>query len=154
MTAHVAIPIHKMMRTKLLLGASFAGDSGIRGRPCQGCLRAPADRRRAGDLQHRRWWSRAADQAGERVGRHRRPTRWQGQRRCTARHHAAVSFNPKGKLRPGEYVYVCCVACDRDQAGLVLQYIKGNFEAVPAFAKMIVDSSHDTITLRTASSFK
>ena len=61
--------------------------------------------------------------------------------------HAAVSFSPKGKLRPGEYAYVCCVACDRDQAALVFRYIKGNFETVPAFSKLIVDSSADTITL-------
>jgi hypothetical protein len=47
----------------------------------------------------------------------------------------AVNFDPRvSRLRPGEQATVLCVACDRDQAALVLRYIRGYFEQVPASA--------------------
>jgi hypothetical protein len=39
------------------------------------------------------------------------------------------------------------LACDRDQAGIVFDYIKGYFETVPALKKMVVDVSSETIEL-------
>jgi hypothetical protein len=39
--------------------------------------------------------------------------------------HAAASFDPRGKLRPGEKAVVMCLACDRHQAAIVFNYIRG-----------------------------
>ena len=50
---------------------------------------------------------------------------------------AAINFNPKQRLRPGEKAVVMFIACDRDQAGIAFGYIRGYFEAVPALAKLV-----------------
>jgi hypothetical protein len=42
--------------------------------------------------------------------------------------HAAALFDQQAKLRPGERAAVLCLACDRDQARIVLGYIKSYFE--------------------------
>ena len=148
MNAHVAIPPHKMMRSKLLLGTSFAGDSwdtweavikAAYALPLSDDERATFNTIAGGRSPPTKQVKELVCVVGRRGGK--------DSVAALLATHAAVSFNPRGKLRPGEYVYVCCVACDRDQAGLVFRYIKGNFEAVPAFAKMIVDSDSDTITL-------
>jgi hypothetical protein len=61
----------------------------------------------------------------------------------------AVNFDPRvGKLRPGEQATVLCVACDRDQAALVLRYIRGYFEQVPALAALVAGYERGGITLR------
>lgn len=114
MTAHVSIPIHKMMRSKLLLGASFAGDSWD---TWQAVVKAAY----AMPLSHdeRAIFNTVA-------GGRSPPTKQVKELVCVVGRrggkdsvavllatHAAVSFNPTGKLRPGEHVYVCCVACDR-----------------------------------------
>ena len=52
--------------------------------------------------------------------------------------YTAVNFDPKtAKLRPGELVYVICLAVDRDQAGIVFRYIRAYFEEIPALRAMV-----------------
>ena len=58
---------------------------------------------------------------------------------------AAINF--KGKLRPGEKAVVMCIACDRDQAGIVFNYIRGYFEQIPALAKLVRNIGSDSIEL-------
>ena len=50
---------------------------------------------------------------------------------------AAVNFDPDGRLRPGEMAHVMCIACDRDQAGILFSYIKGYFEDIPALRPLV-----------------
>ncbi len=60
----------------------------------------------------------------------------------------AIAFKPHGKLRPGERAYVLALAVDRAQAAIVTSYVKGLFDAVPAFAAMVVgDTDGDAIDL-------
>ena len=61
--------------------------------------------------------------------------------------HIAISFDRRGRLRPGEKASVMCIACDRTQARIVLNYIKAFFELVPALAAMVVDARGDFIEL-------
>jgi hypothetical protein len=61
--------------------------------------------------------------------------------------HAAASFDPRGKLRPGEKAVVMCLACDRHQAAIVFNYIKAAFEETPALKKMLVNITADSIEL-------
>jgi len=53
-----------------------------------------------------------------------------------AAYHQAVTFDPKGKLRPGERAYVLCIAVDKAQAAIAFRYVAGYFEAIPALAGM------------------
>jgi hypothetical protein len=50
---------------------------------------------------------------------------------------AAINFDPRGKLRPGEKATVMCVACDRHQAAILFNYIRGYFETIPALKAMV-----------------
>src|SRR6202030_4389015 len=61
--------------------------------------------------------------------------------------YVAISFDPKGKLRPGEKAVVMLLACDREQAGIVFGYIRGLFEQVPALRAMVNRVSNDAIEL-------
>jgi hypothetical protein len=61
--------------------------------------------------------------------------------------HAAASFDPKGKLRPGERAIVMCLACDRHQAAIVFNYIRAYFEEVPALKKMVRNITAESIEL-------
>jgi hypothetical protein len=61
--------------------------------------------------------------------------------------HAAASFDPKGKLRPGEKAVVMCLACDRHQAAIVFNYIKAYFEEVPALKKMVKAITAESVEL-------
>jgi hypothetical protein len=61
--------------------------------------------------------------------------------------HAAVLFDQEGKLRPGERAVVLCVACDRDQARIVLGYIKSYFNDVPALKANVRRQTSDGIEL-------
>ena len=60
---------------------------------------------------------------------------------------AAVTFEPKGKLRPGERASVFCIGCDTQQAAIAHRYVAGYFEQVPAFAKMVDAINTETIVL-------
>ena len=51
--------------------------------------------------------------------------------------HLAASFDPAGRLRPGERVLIVLLAVDRAQSQLVLGYTRSYFERVPALAAMV-----------------
>jgi len=50
---------------------------------------------------------------------------------------AAAFFNQHHRLRPGERAVVMCLACDRDQAKIVLNYIRSYFEQIPMLKSMV-----------------
>jgi hypothetical protein len=50
---------------------------------------------------------------------------------------AAAMFNQQHKLRPGERAVVMCVAVDRDQARVILNYIRAYFTDIPLLASML-----------------
>jgi phage terminase large subunit-like protein len=50
---------------------------------------------------------------------------------------AAATFNQQNKLRPGERAVVMCLAVDRDQARVILNYIRSYFTDVPLLAGML-----------------
>jgi hypothetical protein len=52
--------------------------------------------------------------------------------------HAAAFFTATAKLRPGERALCMCLACDRDQAGIVLNYTKAFFEHIEPLQRMVV----------------
>jgi hypothetical protein len=52
--------------------------------------------------------------------------------------YVAITFDPRGRLRPGERAVVMCLACDREQAGIAFNYIRGLFEQVPTLAAMVL----------------
>ncbi len=60
--------------------------------------------------------------------------------------HSAAFFQDGDRLRPGERALVLCVACDRDQARIVLNYIKGYFET-PLLKPMITRETRDGLEL-------
>jgi hypothetical protein len=60
---------------------------------------------------------------------------------------AAINFEPRGKLRPGETAIVMCLACDRQQASILFKYIRGYFEEIPALKAMVTAVTNDSIDL-------
>ena len=60
---------------------------------------------------------------------------------------AAINFDPRGKLRPGEKATVMCLACDRHQAAILFRYIAGYFETIPALKAMVMAIGGDYIEL-------
>jgi hypothetical protein len=52
--------------------------------------------------------------------------------------HAAAFFADIERLRPGERALCMCLACDREQAGIVLNYSKSFFEHIDPLQRMIV----------------
>jgi hypothetical protein len=50
---------------------------------------------------------------------------------------AAATFTGQDKLRPGEKAVVVCVAVDREQAKVLLNYIRSYFTDVPLLASML-----------------
>jgi hypothetical protein len=60
----------------------------------------------------------------------------------------AINFDPRGKLRPGEVATIMCIAVDREQAGIVANYIKAYFEQIPALAAVVKTIDRDGVTLR------
>jgi hypothetical protein len=52
--------------------------------------------------------------------------------------HAAVTFSDHDRLRPGEFATILCLATDRDQARIVLRYIKSFFSDLPSLKAMVV----------------
>jgi hypothetical protein len=53
--------------------------------------------------------------------------------------YSAAWFSGQGKLRPGERALCACLATDRDQASIVLDYARGYFDAIPALRPMVQD---------------
>jgi hypothetical protein len=65
--------------------------------------------------------------------------------------YAAMSFNPRtARLRPGEQIYIVCIACDRDQANIAFGMIHGLFENIPTLKALLksVDLRNSTIKLK------
>jgi hypothetical protein len=63
--------------------------------------------------------------------------------------HAAVFGDYRSCLRAGEVPVVACIACDRDQAKIVLGYIKSMLREVPMFAPLIIAEDSESVTLAT-----
>jgi len=59
----------------------------------------------------------------------------------------AISFDPRGKLRPGERAYVLCLAVDKAQAGIAHSYIRGYFERIPALNQLVRNIGPSSIEL-------
>jgi hypothetical protein len=51
--------------------------------------------------------------------------------------HAAAFFNQQDRLRPGERAAVLCLAVDRDQAKIILNYIRSYFTDIPMLKSMV-----------------
>jgi hypothetical protein len=51
--------------------------------------------------------------------------------------HAAALFDRRDRLRPGERALCMCLACDRDQARIVLGYTRSYFESIAPFRAMV-----------------
>lgn len=51
--------------------------------------------------------------------------------------HTAALFEERGQLRPGERALVMCLATDRDQAKIVLNYARSYFTDIPLLQGMI-----------------
>jgi phage terminase large subunit-like protein len=65
----------------------------------------------------------------------------------TAIRAAAAFFDPRGKLRGGERAVVMCLAVDRDQSRIVLNYIRSYFADVPYLAQMVRRETRDGVEL-------
>jgi hypothetical protein len=61
--------------------------------------------------------------------------------------HSAALFDGQDRLRPGERAQVLCLACDRDQAKIILRYIKSYFETIPALRAMVERETKDGFEL-------
>jgi hypothetical protein len=51
--------------------------------------------------------------------------------------HTAALFDQRGKLRPGERALCACLAVDRDQAKIVLDYTRSYFTDIPTLRAMV-----------------
>ena len=60
--------------------------------------------------------------------------------------HAAALFDGAGTLRPGERPLCLALACDRDQARIIVSYTRAYFDGIPALK--------DMVTRATASGFE
>jgi hypothetical protein len=61
--------------------------------------------------------------------------------------YLAASFDPRGKLRPGEKAFCLCLAVDREQAKIAFRYIVGYFEQIPALASLVTNIGPTSIEL-------
>src|SRR5262249_13083231 len=57
--------------------------------------------------------------------------------------HMAAFFDPEGRLRRGERAVVLCLAVDRDQAQIVLRYIRSYFRDIGFLRRMV---TRETVT--------
>ena len=74
--------------------------------------------------------------------------RWQGRAIASfLASYIAINFDPRGKLRPGERAVVICLACDRGQASIVFNYIRGYFETIGALKAMVTHCGADSLDL-------
>jgi hypothetical protein len=63
--------------------------------------------------------------------------------------HAAAFFRAGlDRLRPGERATVACLACDRDQGRIILNYIKSYFDNIPPLRDMVRRQTADGLELR------
>jgi len=62
--------------------------------------------------------------------------------------YIGITFDPRGKLRPGERAFILCVAVDKAQANIAFRYIAGYFESIPALASLVSNVGPSTIELR------
>jgi hypothetical protein len=51
--------------------------------------------------------------------------------------YGSATFDGQDELRPGERAQVLCLACDRDQAKIVLNFTRSYFQDIPALAAMV-----------------
>jgi len=61
--------------------------------------------------------------------------------------YLAASFDPRGRLRPGEKAFCLCLAVDREQAKIAFRYISGYFEQIPALASLVTNIGPTSIEL-------
>lgn len=61
--------------------------------------------------------------------------------------HAASFFDQQDRLRRGERAVVMCLACDRDQAKIVLGYTRSYFRDVPYLARMVTRETPSGVEL-------
>ncbi len=61
--------------------------------------------------------------------------------------HTAAFFDPHGKLRRGERASVLCLAVDREQAGIVLGYIKSYYAEIPYLKQMVIGETQNGLEL-------
>jgi len=52
--------------------------------------------------------------------------------------YTAAMFESKGRMRKGEKPLCACLACDRDQAKIVLGFVRALFSDVPMLSEMLV----------------
>jgi hypothetical protein len=60
---------------------------------------------------------------------------------------SAATFADQDRLRPGERAVVLCLACDREQARIVLNYTRAFFTDIPALAAMVTRATDDGFEL-------
>ena len=60
---------------------------------------------------------------------------------------SSALFNDMHKLRPGERATVMCLACDRDQAQIILNFTKSYFELIPPFHELVQRETADGFEL-------
>jgi hypothetical protein len=63
--------------------------------------------------------------------------------------HAAALFDGRRLLRGGERPLVLCLACDREQAQIVLGYVRAYFTDVPMLAKLVRRETANGLELST-----
>ena len=63
--------------------------------------------------------------------------------------YLAVYGNFQPFLRRGEKAVIACIAVDREQAGIVFNYIKAQFEQIDLLRSLLVSAKDDTIALST-----
>jgi hypothetical protein len=61
--------------------------------------------------------------------------------------HAAATFDRQHMLRPGERALVLCLATDREQAKICLNYVRGFFVSVPMLQSMVTRETADGFEL-------
>jgi hypothetical protein len=61
--------------------------------------------------------------------------------------HVAASFEPAGRLRPGERAVVAALSVDRAQSATVLNYTRSYFERIPALAALVKRATSDGFEL-------
>jgi phage terminase large subunit-like protein len=61
--------------------------------------------------------------------------------------YVSTFFEHRDRLRPGERTLCACLACDRDQARIILNYVRSYFTDIPPLAAMIKRESRDGFEL-------